>query len=198
MLSLASITLNEEIDDIVEDPIETTSTTTTASSGKTSKVSGDVKTTTVSTTKVTTTKTTKKVDSKDSYIGILEVPDVNIKRGFLSLDSKYNSIKYNVTLIKGSSMPDVDKGNLILAAHRGTSKVSYFENLYKLKIGSLAYVTYQGKKYTYKLLETYEVPKTGTLTISRDGNKTALTLITCTRNNKKTQTIFNYELISVK
>jgi LPXTG-site transpeptidase (sortase) family protein len=197
------ILLEEEIDEINEDPIteepttksvEPTTTVTTAISGTTTKV-GTTEKTTEKTTK-TTIKTTKK-DSRDNYIGYLEVPDVKIKRGFVSIDSKYNSIGYNVTIIKGSTMPDVDKGNFILAAHRGSSKVSYFENLYKLKVGSKAYVTYGGKKYTYKLVEIYEVPKTGTITIARDGSKTTLTLITCTRNNKKTQTVFNYELISV-
>ena len=45
-----------------------------------------VENTTQVTEVVTTTKVT--VDSKDNYIGYLEVPDVNIKKGFVSLDSK--------------------------------------------------------------------------------------------------------------
>lgn len=200
---LEYITLEDEIDEIDQEPLyeeKTTTTTTTATTAHTSstveKSSSVVEKTT---TKVTTTKkTTTKADARDNYIGYLEVPDVGIKRGFVSPDSKYNKIGYNVTIVKGSTMPDVDKGNFILAAHRGSSKVSFFENLYKVKVGSYAYVTYNGKKYTYKLVETYEVPKVGKITISRDGSKTALTLITCTRNNKKTQTVFNYELISVK
>lgn len=142
--------------------------------------------------------TTIQEDSKDNYIGYLEVPDVSIKRGFLALDSKYNSIKYNVMLIEGSTMPDVVNGNLILAAHRGSSSVSYFENLYKVQIGSYAYVTYNNKKYTYVLKNTYDEPKDGILTIKRNADASCLTLITCNRNNKKTQTIFIYELVSVE
>lgn len=138
---------------------------------------------------------TEELEKKESYIGYLNVPDVKIKRGFLDLNSKYNSVNYNVMLIKGSDMPNVKNGNLILAAHRGNSSVSFFDKLYKLNKGAKAYVTYKNKEYTYKLVESYEEDKDGKLTIRRDGNKNVLTLITCTRKNKKTQTIFIFERV---
>ena len=193
------ITLEDEINNIEIDPIEDLPDDV-SDPGLIKEEPTTVATTKPSGNKTTTQKTTKptNVDTRDNYIGYLEVPDVNIKRGFVSPDSKYNTIGYNVTIIKGSSFPDVPRGNFILAAHRGSSKVSFFENLHKVKIGSKAYVTYNGKKYTYKLIETYELPKTGTLTLRRDGSKTALTLITCSKTNKKVQIVFNYELISVK
>ena len=125
-----------------------------------------------------------------NYIGYLDIPKINLKRGFVSLNSKYNSISYNVMLIKGSSMPDVKNGNLILAAHRGNSSVSFFDKLYKLNLGDEANVTYNDKVYTYKLVNTYLEAKDGTIAIYRDENKTTLTLITCTRGDKKTQALF--------
>ena len=130
-----------------------------------------------------------------NYIGYLDIPKINLKRGFVSLNSKYNSISYNVMLIKGSSMPDVKNGNLILAAHRGNSSVSFFDKLYKLNLGDEANVTYNDKIYTYKLVNTYLEAKDGTIAIYRDENKTTLTLITCTRGAKKTQTVFIFELV---
>ena len=136
-------------------------------------------------------------DRVDAYIGYLSVPDVDIKRGFVNINSKYNSVGYNVMLIEGSKMPDQDKGNLILAAHRGNSSVSFFDNLYKLKDNARAYITYQGKVYEYELRNSYLEPKDGELTIRRNPNVNTLTLITCTRNDKTTQTIFIFELVSV-
>ena len=130
-----------------------------------------------------------------NYIGYLDIPKINLKRGFVSLNSKYNSISYNVMLIKGSSTPDVKNGNLILAAHRGNSSVSFFDKLYKLNLGDEANVTYNDKIYTYKLVNTYLEAKDGTIAIYRDENKTTLTLITCTRGDKKTQTVFIFELV---
>lgn len=100
-------------------------------------------------------------------------------------------------LIEGSKMPDQDKGNLILAAHRGNSSVSFFDKLYKLKDNARAYITYQGKVYEYELRNSYLEPKDGELTIRRNPNVNTLTLITCTRNDKTTQTIFIFELVSV-
>ena len=136
-------------------------------------------------------------DKVDNYIGYLEVPDVDIKRGFVSLNSKYNSVSYNVMLIEGSTMPDVKNGNLILAAHRGNSAVSFFDKLYLLADGAYAYVTYQGKVYTYQLKNRYYENKDGHLTITRNGDVSVLTLITCTRDDKTTQTVFIFELVSV-
>lgn len=150
------------------------------------------------TTEVVTTTTKVTQDKRDNYIGYLEVPKVNIKRGFVSLDSKYNSVGYNVMLIEGSTMPDVKNGNLILAAHRGNSSVSFFNDLYKLNRRDKATVTYNGKKYTYELVSSYEEKKDGELTIRRNRDASTLTLITCTRKNKKTQTVFIFELVSVK
>ncbi len=152
--------------------------------------------TTTTTTQVVQT-TTKPKDARDAYIGYVEVPSVKIKRGFVSPDSKYNSVGYNVMVIKGSEMPDVKNGNLILAAHRGNSSVSFFDKLYKTKRRDKAIITYGGKTYTYELVNSYEESKDGSLTIKRNANVNTLTLITCTRNNKKTQTVFIFELVSI-
>lgn len=129
-----------------------------------------------------------------SYIGYLEIPKINLKKGFLDVNSKYNSIDYNVTVIKTSTFPDKPKGNFILAAHSGTATISYFRNLYQLKKGDIARVYYKKKKYTYKIVKIYNQAKTGKLSIYRDYNKTTLTLITCTKDNKKKQTLYILEL----
>lgn len=129
------------------------------------------------------------------YVGILEIPKIGLKRGFYNTDSKYNSIEYNVSMVSGSTMPDVAYGNLMLMAHSGDAYISFFAYLYRLNIGDSAYVTYQGKKYRYNIVNIYTVPKTGKVTIYRNYNKTTLTLITCTKNDNTTQTIYVAELV---
>ncbi len=129
------------------------------------------------------------------YLGVLEIPKIGLKRGFYNIDSKYNDIKYNVSMVKGSTLPNVVNGNLILMAHSGWAAISYFEYLYNLRIGDYAYVTYQGQKYTYKLVNIYDVPKTGQVKIVRNYDKTTLTLITCTRNSATLQTVYILELV---
>ena len=132
------------------------------------------------------------------YIGKLEIPKINLSRGFLSMDSPYNHVDRNIQIIKGSTYPDVDKGNFILAAHSGNSYLSYFHNLYKLSKGDMAYINYQNKRYSYKIVNIYEQAKTGKIAIYRDANKTTLTLVTCTRNKSDKQTVYILELQDIK
>ena len=132
------------------------------------------------------------------YIGNLEIPKINLSRGFLSMDSQYNHVDRNIQIIKGSTYPDIEKGNFILAAHSGNSYLSYFHNLYKLSKGDMAYINYQNKRYSYKIVNIYEQAKTGKIAIYRDANKTTLTLVTCTRNKSDKQTVYILELQDIK
>ena len=143
-----------------------------------------------------TRNTTSYVVDYSKYLGVLEIPRISLKRGFYNTDSKYNNIKYNVTMVRGSTLPDVDKGNLILMAHSGTAYYSYFAFLYRLEVGDLAYVTYGGQKYTYQIVDIYEVEKNGVVTIHRNSEKTTLTMITCTKDNDFSQTVYIAELVS--
>lgn len=129
------------------------------------------------------------------YLGVLEIPKIRLKRGFYNVGSKYNNIQYNVAMVEGSNLPDIDKGNLILMAHSGTAYISYFAYLYKLNIGDDAYVSYAGNTYHYQIANIYEVEKNGSLVIRRNYDKTTLTLITCTKDNDFTQTVYICELV---
>lgn len=128
------------------------------------------------------------------YLGVLRIPKINLKRGFYNVDSRYNTIEYNVTLLRGSDMPDVKDGNLVLIGHSGTAWISFFNKLYKLDKGDKAYVDYKGNEYAYTIKNIYKVPKNGYVTIVRNYNKTTLTLITCTRNDDKSQTVYIAEM----
>ncbi len=137
----------------------------------------------------------KRTENFEKYLGILEIPKIGLKKGFYNIGSRYNSIQYNVTVINGSTFPDVAGGNLMLMAHSGTAYISYFRYLYKLRVGDQAYVTYKGKKYQYKIVNIYDVPKTGQVTINRNFDVTSLTLITCTYNDDTKQTVYVAELV---
>ncbi len=130
-----------------------------------------------------------------NYLGVLEIPKIGLKRGFYNTDSRYNSIQYNVTLVQGSSMPDVVNGNLILIAHSGDAYISFFAYLYRLNIGDYAYVTYNQQKYKYQIVNIYTVPKIGIVSINRNYSKTTLTMITCTKNDDYSQTVYIAELV---
>ena len=133
----------------------------------------------------------------NDYIGYLTIPKLNLTKGFLDMRSEYNNIEQNITVIAGSSYPDKEKGNFIIAAHSGSGWKAFFNDLYKLTTGDIAEVSYKGKKYTYKIVNIYKQEKTGTIAIYRNYDKTTLTLVTCTNFDSKTQTVYIAELQSV-
>lgn len=124
------------------------------------------------------------------YLMVLEIPKINIKKGIYDINSKYNSVSYNIQILKSSNMPSKENGNTIFASHNGNSSVSYFNNLNKLNRGDLINIYYDGYLYEYKLDNSYDIEKNGTAVIKRDSNKTTITLITCKKNTKDTQTVF--------
>lgn len=136
----------------------------------------------------------KKIDYS-VYTGVLEIPKIGLKRGFYHYGHKYNDIEHNVTVVSGSSMPNEVNGNLFLMAHSGDAYISFFAYLYKLRIGDIAYVDYQGTKYKYQIVNIYNVPKNGAVTISRNLSRTTLTLLTCTKNSETEQTVYIAEQI---
>lgn len=144
----------------------------------------------------TTTTTTKPIiDYSKYYIGFIKIPTINLEHGFLDKNSKYNNVNKNIYVHPSSDYPDVKNGNLIMASHSGTSSISYFKNLYKLKENDDVYISYRNKEYHYVIKRIYKDKKDGTVAIRRNYDKTTLTLITCTKNDKKTQTIYICELV---
>lgn len=135
----------------------------------------------------------KQSENQENYIAVLEISKINLKKGIYNKDSKNNDVSKNIKLIEESMMPDYENSNLILAAHNGTSRVSFFRNLPKLEINDIANVYYNGKKYSYSLINSYEVDKTGTVEIVRNLEKSILTLITCKHGTDK-QLVYIFEL----
>lgn len=131
----------------------------------------------------------------EPYIATLKIPKINLERGFYDKNSSLNNVNYNILFHKNSSYPTEDKGNVILAAHSGSSANSYFNNLYKLDLGDLAYIDYNNVTYTYKIVNIYKEDKDGNVSIYRDKNKNTLTLITCTNNDNTKQTIYILEQV---
>lgn len=134
----------------------------------------------------------------NEYIGYLTIPKINLNKGFLDKRSTENDVEKNIYIVEGSTYPDVERGNFIIAAHSGPGWKAFFNDLYKLQKGDIAVVSYKGKKYTYQITSIYKQAKTGKIAIYRNYNKTTLTLITCTNYDSKTQTVYISELVSTE
>lgn len=132
--------------------------------------------------------------SKD-YLAILEIPAIQVKNYLYDLDSPLNHVNKNVFVVKGSTMPTIEYSNLILAAHSGFGSKAFFHNLDKLQMQDIANIYYEGKIYTYKLVDIYQEEKDGTITIHREPRKKHLILITCDKVNKNLQNVFVFEIL---
>ncbi len=134
----------------------------------------------------------------EPYIGTLEIPKIGFNKGFYSKESSLNNVKFNIKILGVSSYPDEDKGNVIIIGHSGNYSNSYFANLYQLVKGDIATIAYNGRRYTYQINNIYTDSKDGTVTIYRDKTQNTLTLITCTKDDSTTQTIYIMNLINIE
>lgn len=132
----------------------------------------------------------------DVYIGVLEIPSIKLKRGFYALTSKNNKVSKNIQMIETSVMPNVLFGNLILASHSGSSNISFFKNLDKLKMNAMAFVYYHNQKFQYVLVDKYNEEKDGNILVKRKKSQTNLTLITCDKKDQTAQTVYVFKQIN--
>lgn len=130
---------------------------------------------------------------KETYLAVLRVDKIKLEKGIYNINSKNNNVSKNIQLLKESDMPDKENGNVIIAGHSGNSYMAYFKNLVKLNNGDEAKIFYNGKTYIYNLKKSYEVDKTGKVTLSKNKDRQTLTLITCKHNTNK-QIVFVFEL----
>lgn len=128
--------------------------------------------------------------NNDTYDGIIEIPQINLQKGFFQKNDKRNNINENITIHNMSTYPNEDNSNLILMAHSGNGEKAYFNDLTKLNTDSLIKIYYQNIKYTYKIDKYYEVTKTGDVSIKRNINKKTITLITCSQQDKTKQLVY--------
>ncbi len=133
----------------------------------------------------------------ENYIGYLKIPKIELNRGFYNITSTLNNVNKNIYVHPASTFPnDTSGNNLILASHSGSSSISYFKKLYKLELEDDIYLEYNGKIYHYKIKNIYTVPKDGTVALRVKQDVSTISLITCTKGDRKTQTIYISELVN--
>lgn len=120
-----------------------------------------------------------------NYVAVIKIPKIGLEKGLCEKGSSCNNVNKNIQILKESTYPDIANGNFILAGHSGNGRVSYFKNFNKLAQDDEISIFYQGKEYKYKVVNMYDIEKTGTANIIRNKEKTTLTLITCRHNTNK-------------
>lgn len=132
---------------------------------------------------------------QEDYIAVLEIPSINLKKGLYAIDSKNNNVNKNIEIIDSSDMPDITKGNFILAGHSGTGRIAFFDDLDKLIIDDTIIVYYNNIKYIYQINYIESIVKDGTIEIKREF-ESMITLTTCNQENKNEQLVITGILVS--
>lgn len=130
-----------------------------------------------------------------NYIGVLEIPNINFKRGFLKISDRNNTVNKNIQVLENSTMPDVDNSLLVIAGHSGNGRTAFFKNLYKLKEKDQIYIYYNNVKYIYEITKSYEEKKDGDIAIDKNSEST-LVLTTCSQTDKNKQIVIISKLIN--
>lgn len=130
------------------------------------------------------------------YIAVLKIEKIGLEKGLVSKSDSDNNVDKNIQILEESDYPDVENGNVMLASHNGNGSTSYFKDIHKLESNDEVIIYYGGYQYQYKVINSYEVEKTGEINIVRNGEKTTLTLITCKGNDK--QLVIICELVNKK
>ena len=135
-----------------------------------------------------------KTEPKTEYVAVIKIPKIGVEKGLCEKNAACNDVNKNIQILNDASYPDVVNGNFILAGHAGSGRTAYFKNVDELKMDDEIFVVYNGFEYKYKIVNIYDVEKTGTASIIRNKEKTTLTLITCRHNTNK-QIIVVSELV---
>lgn len=126
------------------------------------------------------------IERKD-YLFILSIPKINFERKVYNIDDQRNNLNDGLQLLNPLVLPDKENSYVFIAGHNGNSKISYFKNLYKIKLKDEVIITLNGKEYFYEIVDIYDIIKNGKALIKND-YKNIVVLITCKGYNK--QTIF--------
>lgn len=171
--------LNVENDNIIENYIDDTSIITEVHDEPQEEVIEEVK---------------PKKANKINYTAVLEIPNINLKKGVVDSTAKFKSINYAISVDKSSNYPN-EYGNFILYAHSGNSSVAYFRNLNKVNINDDVYVYYNGVKYHYVIDDKYDISKTGKAVLKKPINDNYITLITCNQSRKGYQIVLKGTIV---
>ena len=122
---------------------------------------------------------------------ILEIPKIHLKQPFYEPGSSLNKVSKNIEQISTCELNE--NCTIILAAHSGTSSISYFKNLDQLSIKDLAYIYENNQKYTYQLKKISYQRKNGSISIPKQTYDLVLT--TCNKQNQELQNIYLFQKI---
>lgn len=124
---------------------------------------------------------------KDKVAAKIEIPSTKIKEPIYPGDATKSQLEKGLAFVeKDENMRDQ---NVSIAGHNYTdNRNKGFNHLHKIKKGDKIYVSFKGKKSTYKLTQSKDVKpnESDVLEDDKSSKKDVITLITCDDYDSKT------------
>ncbi len=131
---------------------------------------------------------------ENDIIGKITIDKIHLQKPLYKIESKKNNVEENVTILKESTFPNKKESILFIAAHSGSSNISYFEHLNKLEKNDIIKIKFLNKEYFYQVASIWEENKSGHIHINKQYEK-QLILTTCSPTHKDKQLIISSKLI---
>jgi len=129
--------------------------------------------------------------TSNSYFGILEIQKIKLNKVIYEIGDINNDVNKNIFLVND------DENFIVLAAHSGSSPISYFNQLNQISINDQIIFISKRKKRVYQIFKKELGLKIGQLKIKRY-RYPVLVLITCSKTNNKYQEIYYSRLVLSK
>jgi len=118
----------------------------------------------------------------ETYDGYLIIPVIDMKLGFYNIGNSLNDLSKNIEQIETGL-----ENSYLFAAHSGTGKLAYFNDLRKLKVNDEITLEFRNKTKNYKVVNIRREEKNGSIHIKNEEDQLILT--TCD------QIVKGYQLI---
>ena len=130
------------------------------------------------------------INNNSDILGTIKIEKIKLNKPLYDINNHKNNIEENVTILKESILPPNNNSIIFLAAHSGTSSISFFNNLNKLNINDEIILTIKNNKYIYTINKISKQKKVGYININKE-RKNQLILTTCDPTNNKYQLIIS-------
>ena len=117
---------------------------------------------------------------KKDIIGSIYIKKININNYLYNINSKHNNVNENITILyKNNNL-------IVIAAHSGIGRLSYFKDLNKLTINDEIIININNIKNKYIVINKWEEEKNGYINFNKTyENELILTTCSPTSNNKQ-------------
>lgn len=128
-------------------------------------------------------------EEKNDYpIGEIHIQKISLHEVFYSKESVENTIERHISQLDEASSPHLEDSLFLLAAHSGSGRTAYFEELDKLSLEDEVEIIYDNQHYFYVVDKIWEEEKNGFIHVRKEKGR-QLILTTCSPEKE------NYQLI---